>query len=160
MDDLDALKTETLNAIAAAGDRAQVEDIRVGVLGRKGRITEMMKTLGALSPEDRKARGQAFNVLKERIVDALEKRKAALEASELEFRLEVEGIDVPLPPRPAARGRIHPVTQVIDEINRSITEINDLATESANRSRDIDGISESLEGYARELESQTGRFRV
>lgn len=51
-------------------------------------------------------------------------------------------------------------TQVVDEINRSITEINDLATESANRSRDIDGISESLEGYARELESQTGRFRV
>ncbi|ADP98286.1 methyl-accepting chemotaxis protein [Marinobacter adhaerens] len=51
-------------------------------------------------------------------------------------------------------------TQVVDEINRSITEINDLATESASRSRDIDGISESLEGYARELESQTGRFRV
>ncbi|MEC7377536.1 MAG: methyl-accepting chemotaxis protein [Pseudomonadota bacterium] len=51
-------------------------------------------------------------------------------------------------------------TQVIDEINRSITDINDLATESANRSRDIDGISESLEGYARELERQTGRFRV
>ena len=51
-------------------------------------------------------------------------------------------------------------TQVVDEINRSITEINDLATESANRSRDIDGISESLEGYARELEKQTGRFRV
>ncbi|SNC66570.1 methyl-accepting chemotaxis protein [Marinobacter sp. es.048] len=51
-------------------------------------------------------------------------------------------------------------TQVVDEINRSITEINDLATESANRSRDIDGISESLEGYARELQSQTGRFRV
>jgi methyl-accepting chemotaxis protein len=51
-------------------------------------------------------------------------------------------------------------TQVVDEINRSITEINDLATESATRSRDIDGISESLEGYARELESQTGRFRV
>ena len=51
-------------------------------------------------------------------------------------------------------------TQVVDEINRSITEINDLAAESASRSRDIDGISESLEGYARELESQTGRFRV
>lgn len=51
-------------------------------------------------------------------------------------------------------------SQVVDEINRSITEINDLATEGANRSRDIDGISESLEGYARELESQTGRFRV
>ncbi|TYC57914.1 HAMP domain-containing protein [Marinobacter sp. BW6] len=51
-------------------------------------------------------------------------------------------------------------TQVVDEINRSITEINDLATESASRSRDIGGISESLEGYARELESQTGRFRV
>ncbi|WP_296930593.1 methyl-accepting chemotaxis protein [uncultured Marinobacter sp.] len=51
-------------------------------------------------------------------------------------------------------------TQVVDEINRSITEINDLATESANRSKDIDAISESLEGYAKELESQTGRFRV
>ncbi|MBU2953939.1 methyl-accepting chemotaxis protein [Marinobacter sp. F3R08] len=51
-------------------------------------------------------------------------------------------------------------TQVVDEINRSITEINDLATESAKRSQDINGISESLEGYARELESQTGRFRV
>ena len=51
-------------------------------------------------------------------------------------------------------------TQVIDEINRSITDINDLAAESANRSRDIDGISESLEGFARELERQTGRFRV
>jgi phenylalanyl-tRNA synthetase alpha chain len=116
MDDLDALQTSTLNAIAAAGDRAQVEDIRVGVLGRKGRITEMIKTLGALSPEDRKTRGHAFNVLKERIVAALEERRASLEASDLESRLAVEGIDVTLPPRPAARGRIHPVTQVLEEI--------------------------------------------
>lgn len=51
-------------------------------------------------------------------------------------------------------------TQVVDEINRSITEINDLASESATRSRDIDGISQSLDGYARELKKQTGRFRV
>lgn len=115
--DLKSLETELLAGIAAAGDLPAIEQVRVGVLGKKGRIAELMQTLGKLPPEERKTFGQTVNELKGRVTDALEARKAVLEEAALAQRLANERTDVTLPVRlgPVAEGRIHPVSQVYDE---------------------------------------------
>ena len=69
MQDIEALKTELMDRIRAAADLAGLEDVRIGALGRKGSVTQLVKGLGAMAPEDRKAAGQAFNALKTEVVD-------------------------------------------------------------------------------------------
>ncbi len=115
--DLGALERELVAAIAAARDLAALEQVRVDALGKKGSVSQQMARLGALPAEERKAFGQAVNSVKERVTEALEARKAALETEALSARLESERADVTLPVRPAAEalGRIHPVSQVFDE---------------------------------------------
>ncbi len=113
---MDALKEELLSQVASAADLAALDEIRVTALGKKGRITGLMKELGALSPEEKKARGQALNALKDEIAAALDARKADLAAAHLAKKLEAERIDVTLPVRPETEGRIHPISQTIDEI--------------------------------------------
>ena len=114
-------KGQWLAAIAAAPDMITLEDIRVSVLGKKGHITEQMKTLGALPADARKARGAALNVLKDEIATALEARQKVLSVAALSEKLARDTIDVTLAPRPSAstspsEGRIHPTSQTIDEI--------------------------------------------
>jgi len=116
MQDLDALRTELMDAVAGAGGSDALEALRVDALGKKGRITQLMKGLGGMDPEARKAAGQALNALKTEVADAIEARKAALSSSELEARLLQERIDVTLPIRPETEGRIHPISQTIDEV--------------------------------------------
>jgi phenylalanyl-tRNA synthetase alpha chain len=115
--DIQQLEGELQAQIASAGDLAALEAVRVGALGKKGRVSELMAKLGTLAPEERKAFGQAVNGVKERIGAALETRKAALEGQALATRLASERADVSLPvrPGPEALGRIHPVSQVFDE---------------------------------------------
>jgi phenylalanyl-tRNA synthetase alpha chain len=113
--ELAALKDEIVLAIAAA-DPVALEEIRVGMLGKKGRLTDMMKTLGALPPDQRKERGAALNVLKDQVAAALEARHAMLQQAALASRLERERVDVTLAARPMPEGRIHPIAQTIDEI--------------------------------------------
>ncbi|MCW2244888.1 phenylalanyl-tRNA synthetase alpha chain [Azospirillum fermentarium] len=113
---MDALKEELLSQVASAADLAALDEIRVTALGKKGRITGLMKELGALSAEEKKARGQALNALKDEIAAALDARKADLAAAYLAKKLEAERIDVTLPVRPQTEGRIHPISQTIDEI--------------------------------------------
>jgi phenylalanyl-tRNA synthetase alpha chain len=115
MDNLEAVRSELLAAVAAAGDLDALERTRVEALGKKGRVTGLMKTLGSLDGEVRKAAGQALNQLKDEIGGAIEARKAALGASALDARLEAEAVDVTLPARPARDGRVHPITQTIEE---------------------------------------------
>ncbi len=115
-DDLGALKSRLTAAISAAPDSASLEDIRVGALGKKGHITEFMKTLGALPPEERKARGAALNALKDALAAAIEERQKVLSDMALKERLSRESIDVTLSARPRPEGRIHPTSQTIDEI--------------------------------------------
>ncbi|MDD3287849.1 MAG: phenylalanine--tRNA ligase subunit alpha [Alphaproteobacteria bacterium] len=115
MSDLDALKKEILLAVTAANDAASLEDVRVSALGKKGRITEKMKTLGSLSPDERKSFGAAINVVKEEISAAIENRRSALAESIMTAQLEKERVDVTLSPRPGAEGRVHPTSQTIDE---------------------------------------------
>jgi phenylalanyl-tRNA synthetase alpha chain len=116
--DLAALEGDLLRDISAASDLAAIETVRVAALGRKGRIPELMATLGKLAPEERKSFGAAVNQLKSRVTEALEGRKSALEAAAIDAKLASEHADVTLPvrPGPVAEGRIHPVSQVFDEI--------------------------------------------
>jgi phenylalanyl-tRNA synthetase alpha chain len=110
------LKDELLAAVAAAHDLAALDEARVSALGKKGRLTEQMKTLGALSPEARKERGAALNIIKNEVAAQIETRQKELAAAALRQRLERERVDVTLPPRPQAEGRIHPISQTIDEL--------------------------------------------
>ena len=115
MDDLEQLRSDLLARIAAAG-LDSLETLRVETLGRRGRVTALMKELGTLAPEDRRAAGQALNALKTAIAEAIDARRAALQAGALDSRLDAETIDVSLPPRPEPEGRIHPISQAIEEI--------------------------------------------
>jgi phenylalanyl-tRNA synthetase alpha chain len=114
--ELEAIREKFVAASAVAGSVAELEQVRVEALGKKGAVTQRMKNLGGLDPEARKAAGQALNQVKEAIAAAIEARKQDLEEAELESRLAEERIDVTLPPRPAAVGRIHPISQTIDEM--------------------------------------------
>ncbi|MBV5336348.1 phenylalanine--tRNA ligase subunit alpha, partial [bacterium] len=113
---LDAIKLELLALVDGAADVQALEEARVAALGKKGRVTGLMKALGGLSPDERKARGAELNVLKDEVAAALDARKAELTAAELTRRLEAERIDLSLPVRPEAVGRIHPISQTIDEM--------------------------------------------
>ena len=90
--------------------------MRVSALGKKGAISERMKTLGGMAPEERKTAGAELNALKDKITEAIGARKAALQAKSLEARLVTEKVDVTLPARPEAQGSIHPVSQVWEEV--------------------------------------------
>lgn len=116
--DLRALEVEILAAVADAGDVPAIEQVRVAALGKKGRISELMSQLGKLPAEERKAFGAAVNALKGVVSDAIDARKSALESAALSARLANERADVTLPvrPGPLLEGRIHPVSQVFDEI--------------------------------------------
>jgi phenylalanyl-tRNA synthetase alpha chain len=115
--DLSKLETELLAEIAGAADLGKLDAVRVGAIGKKGRVSELMSKLGSLPAEERKAFGQSVNTLKARVSDALDARKAVLDGAALEARLATERADVTLPVRAGSllSGRIHPVSQVFDE---------------------------------------------
>jgi phenylalanyl-tRNA synthetase alpha chain len=114
--DIAALEAELLASVEAADSLDALEQTRVAALGRKGRITTMMKGLGGLDPELRRQTGGALNTVKDKVQAAIEARHASLHDAELDARLAAEKIDITLPVRPEAEGRIHPVSQVMDEI--------------------------------------------
>jgi phenylalanyl-tRNA synthetase alpha chain len=115
-DDLLALKTETDAALAAAGDLRAWDAVRVAVLGRSGSLTGLLKELGRVAPEERRARGAALNELKEALTAAIDARRASLEEAALEARLAHERMDVTLPPRLAPTGLIHPISRTMEEM--------------------------------------------
>ncbi len=115
-DALGDLVARTLEASARAADLGALEAVRVEALGRKGEITRRMKSLGGLDPEARRAAGQEFNRAKAEIAAAIEARREVLRVTDLEARLAREGVDVSLPGRPAEIGRIHPISQTVDEM--------------------------------------------
>ncbi len=141
MSDLTKLENEILSAIAASSDEASLEVVRVGTLGKKGSISALLATLGKMSPEQRKTEGAAINAAKDRVTDALAARRDILKNAALDSRLASETIDVTLPLRetPAEQGRIHPLTQVMDELTAifadmgfSIAEGPDIETDDYN----------------------------
>jgi phenylalanyl-tRNA synthetase alpha chain len=120
-DDLARLKQETEAALAAAADLRAWDAIRVGVLGKSGALTSMLKELGRAAPEERRARGAALNRLRDELTAEIEARRAALERAELDARLARETLDVTRPPRPQppgldGPGLIHPISRTIEEM--------------------------------------------
>ncbi|MEC5289640.1 phenylalanine--tRNA ligase subunit alpha [Aurantimonas sp. C2-6-R+9] len=118
MSDTEAFEARLEADIAAAGDEAALEAIRLAELGKKGRISEMLKGLGKMSPEERREAGPRLNGLRDRVQAAIATRREQLADVAIAARLAAERVDVTLPvrPSPAARGRIHPISQVVDEI--------------------------------------------
>jgi phenylalanyl-tRNA synthetase alpha chain len=118
MTDIGALENELMRTIGAAGDEAGLEAARVAALGKKGSISALLATLGKMSPEERKENGPLINGLKDRVTEAVAARRDVLKRAALERRLNTETIDVtlPTPDNPADVGRIHPISQVIDEL--------------------------------------------
>ncbi|MBK1725843.1 phenylalanine--tRNA ligase subunit alpha [Halorhodospira neutriphila] len=115
-DELNALAEEAEAAVAAASDLAALDGVRVAYLGKKGKLTALLKGLGQLPAEQRPEAGAAINAAKERLAERLEARRAELERAELEQRLAAERIDVTLPGRGQARGARHPVTRTLERI--------------------------------------------
>ncbi|MEO0880109.1 MAG: phenylalanine--tRNA ligase subunit alpha [Pseudomonadota bacterium] len=117
MSDIAGLEAEIVAKIDAAATQTALEEVRIAALGKKGAVSERMKTLGKMSPDERKEMGPALNGLKARISEAIETKKTALENEALDARLASEKLDMTLPTAPAPRGTIHPVSQVMEEIS-------------------------------------------
>src|SRR6478752_3917049 len=105
-----------LDRIAAAADLAELDSLRVSLLGKSGEITARLKSLGAMDPETRTAEAPKIHALREQVSTALADRKSALEAAELDRKLTTERIDLSLPASDSATGTVHPVSQVMDEL--------------------------------------------
>ncbi len=110
------LKQEITGLIEAANDLSSLEQVRITALGKKGKITALMKTLGGMDQETRKTAGQELNVLKDEIVAQIEIQERMLKKQEIDQRLENEKMDVTLSPRPEQRGAIHPISQTMEEL--------------------------------------------
>src|SRR5215470_17229451 len=141
MSDVAKLEPEILGAIASASDEAALESVRVSALGKSGSVSALLKTLGAMTPDERKAQGPLINGLKDRVTAALAARREALKNFALDARLNTETVDVTLPVResPPEVGRIHPVSQVMDELTTifadmgfSVAEGPDIETDDLN----------------------------
>jgi len=116
MSDLDALLEAARSDFAAAPTPAELENAKARFLGKSGRVTELMKGLGALSIEEKKTRGAEINQLKVGIEAALTARRDALAAAELEKQLKAEALDVTLPGRSRGTGGLHPITRAMERI--------------------------------------------
>jgi phenylalanyl-tRNA synthetase alpha chain len=116
--DLAAVEREIIGALEAAADESELERVRVAALGKRGSVSDLLKRLGGMSAEERRKNGPAINGLKDRIGAAIAARRALLKSAELDARLNTETLDVTLPVRePLAEiGRVHPLTQVNDEL--------------------------------------------
>ncbi|QGM93372.1 MULTISPECIES: phenylalanine--tRNA ligase subunit alpha [Methylocystis] len=119
MTDLAKLEEDTLRQIDEAADEAALEAVRLSSLGKKGAISALLATLGKMSPEERKTEGAKINALKDKAAEAIAARRERLAEAALEARLTAETLDMtlPAPAGPLERGRIHPISQVTDELS-------------------------------------------
>ncbi|AWM80378.1 phenylalanine--tRNA ligase subunit alpha [Gammaproteobacteria bacterium ESL0073] len=123
MENLDELVVKALQLITAANDINELEQLRVQYLGKKGELTQVMKLLGNLSPEERPKVGALINEAKEKVQAALNNCKSVLEQEKLNKKLEAEQIDVTLPGRGQVSGSIHPITRTLERIESFFTNI-------------------------------------
>jgi phenylalanyl-tRNA synthetase alpha chain len=116
MVEIEALTNRAVSAIAAAETHDALESLRIQLLGKQGSVTALLKSLGAMPADQRKAAGEAINRAKESIADAIVDRRAQLDEAGLQARLLSERIDITLPGRRAERGSLHPVTRALERI--------------------------------------------
>ncbi len=113
---VEEIRDEILRGVASANGREALEDVRVAALGRNGNVTALMKEIGQLPADERRERGAALNRLKGEIEAAIADAAKRLEGAALAERLKTERIDVSLPVKGEPDGRIHPISQTIDEV--------------------------------------------
>ncbi|MBP8814041.1 phenylalanine--tRNA ligase subunit alpha [Laribacter hongkongensis] len=116
MSHVDTLLAEGLAAISAVQDLNELEQVKARYLGKTGQITELLKQLGKLPPEEKKAAGATINVAKQQFEAAHNARRDALNAARLEAQLAAEALDVTLPGRGTGVGGLHPVTLTLERI--------------------------------------------
>jgi phenylalanyl-tRNA synthetase alpha chain len=176
--DLEGLRDEARAAIASAGDVATLEAIELDVLGRKGRLTLVLRGIGALPPEDRPKVGAVANEVRGAIEAALADRGGALRGSELEARLAAEAVDVTTPGRPIRRGTLHPIVETVREIadifgqfgfvtyegpevEDDLTNFQMLNIPPDHPARDLwDTLYVDVEGYLLRTHTSPGQIRV
>ncbi len=122
-DSLDAIQQAALAEISAAPDSRDLEQLRVNYLGKKGRVTELLKQLGGMAPEERKAFGDRVNRVKDLVAAAIGSRGTQLAQKELAAKLASETIDVTLPGRGEGVGGLHPLTRTLNRIERLFNEL-------------------------------------
>ena len=113
---IEELKNAALSAVRDAGTTAALEDLRVRYLGRSAELTEIKKSIGRLSPDERKEVGRSANAASKEIEGALAAGPEALAGAEREARLRGEAVDVTLPGAPYPRGHLHPSQMIIDDV--------------------------------------------
>ena len=120
-EELSVIRQQVRASLDVADSPAAVEEVRVALFGKKGRLTALLKGLGTASPEERRTSGAALNLFKGELVSVVEARRMALEAAALDARLASERLDVTLPPRPhppagAEAGGVHPISRTVEEL--------------------------------------------
>jgi phenylalanyl-tRNA synthetase alpha chain len=135
--ELETLRDEALDAIAASADVAALEAIDLDVLGKKGRLTGVLRGIGTLAPEDRPVVGALANTVRERIQAALAERRTVLGGAELEGRLAAEAVDVTTPGRAIRRGTLHPINTTIGEIAEIFGQFGFVVYESPEIEDDV-----------------------
>ena len=113
---LEQIKQQAISALDAAATPAELEELRVRLLGKKGELTAVLKQMGKLSAEERPVMGQIANSVRSTIEEKLEERKAAIHAAVLETKLAAEAIDVTIPGEAVSMGHEHPMNKVLQEI--------------------------------------------
>ena len=116
MTDIATLQTELMAAVDLAETLDSLEAVRISALGKQGSVSALLKTMGAMSPDERQTQGPIINGLRESVTVALAAKKAELETAELNRRLATERVDMTLPAPDSPRGTVHPVSQVMDEL--------------------------------------------
>ena len=116
LEKLQSIRERALERLNQAADTGALEQIRVAVLGKKGELTALLRSMGQLAPEERPAMGQKVNELRALIEEKLAERESALKEREKEARLQKEAIDVTLPVEPRTSGAMHPCSIVLDQL--------------------------------------------
>jgi phenylalanyl-tRNA synthetase alpha chain len=176
--DLESLRGEALNAVAAASDVPALEAIELDVLGRKGRLTTVLRGIGGLPPEDRPRVGAVANTIREAIEAALAERGGLLKGSALESQLLAEAGDVTTPGRPIRRGTLHPIPATIEaiadvfgqfgfvvyegpEVEDDLTNFQMLNIPPDHPARDLwDTLYVDVEGHLLRTHTSPGQIRV
>lgn len=122
MDELTKNVSDALEAIKSVSDLAQLDQIRIDYLGKKGKVTQRLKQLGRLPAAERPAAGQAINQAKQQLQQAIADRKAELERQKLETSIRSEKIDITLPARGQSPGSLHLITQTLNEIEELLSQ--------------------------------------
>ncbi len=113
---LEQIKTAALEAIAAAQNSADCENVRVKYLGKKGELTAILKSMGGLSPEERPIMGQLVNTAKAEVDEALSKKVSQMQAAAEELKLKEETIDITMPAKTSKTGKLHPLNTVLNDM--------------------------------------------